>query len=99
MGHKSREHRTTEIYAPFAPDYLDDASRAIDAYFEELRASYAPEIKPHFQVRNPQAIDIAIKTGAGDALQNIYYIQLKQHTKGIVVPICREDSREKCRQK
>lgn len=69
LGHKSREHRTTEIYAPFAPDYLGDATLAIDAYFDELRASYAPEIKSHFQVVSHQITDIVEKIGAGDERQ------------------------------
>jgi len=36
LGHRS-EHKTTEIYAHYAPDYLGDAAGAIDEYFRELR--------------------------------------------------------------
>ena len=69
LGHKSREHRTTEIYAPFAPDYLTGASEAIDAYFGALRANYAPEPKRYFQPEILQATDNKEKNGAGDEIR------------------------------
>ena len=36
LGHKSSGYSTTERYAKYAPDYLSHATRAIDAYFDEL---------------------------------------------------------------
>src|SRR5205823_11156641 len=39
LGHKSREYRTTELYAAFDPAYLENAVRAIDLLFDGLRAS------------------------------------------------------------
>jgi hypothetical protein len=38
LGHKSRDHRTTDLYAAFNPAYLQNAVRAIDLLFEKLRA-------------------------------------------------------------
>jgi len=69
LGHKSRENRTTEIYAPFAPDYLTAASEAIDAYFGALRANYAPVPKRYFQPKIAQATDSKEKIGAGDEIR------------------------------
>ena len=40
LGHKSQA-RTTERYAKFRPDYLNEAVKAIDAYFTDLRAASA----------------------------------------------------------
>ena len=76
LGHKSREHRTTEIYAPFAPDYLTGASEAIDSYFGALRANYAPVPKRYFQPEIVQVTDVEGKSGAGDESphQNFYII-------------------------
>ena len=37
LGHKQRDISTTEIYAPFSPDYLEAAVRAIDVMFDRLR--------------------------------------------------------------
>ena len=39
LGHKSRDYRTTELYAAFDPAYLQNAVRAIDLLFDKLRAS------------------------------------------------------------
>jgi len=38
MGHKSRDYRTTDLYAAFNPAYLQNAIRVIDLLFEKLRA-------------------------------------------------------------
>ena len=46
LGHKSRDYRTTELYAAFDPAYLQNAVRAIDLLFEKLRASFAPWTNP-----------------------------------------------------
>ena len=69
LGHKSREYRTTELYAPFDPDYLSEATIAIDAFFDSLLASYSPVIKPYFSVRTPQVTDVERKSGAGDEIR------------------------------
>ena len=43
LGHKSRDYRTTELYAAFDPSYLSNAVRAINSLFDgparQLRAS------------------------------------------------------------
>jgi len=57
LGHKSREHRTTELYAPFDPDYLSAATVAIDSFFDSLLASYSPVPKPYFLPESPQITD------------------------------------------
>jgi len=69
LGHKPREYRTTEIYAPFAPDYLTAASAAIDAYFGALRASYAPEPQRFFRTEIQQVTDNKEENGAGDEIR------------------------------
>jgi len=69
LGHKSREHRTTELYAPFDPDYLSDATIAIDAFFDSLLASYSPVPKPYFLVKTPQITDNKEENGAGDEIR------------------------------
>jgi hypothetical protein len=38
LGHKSRDYRTTDLYAAFNPAYLQTAVRAVDLLFEKLRA-------------------------------------------------------------
>ena len=37
LGHRASEYKTTEIYAHYAPDYLDNAATAIDSYFIDLQ--------------------------------------------------------------
>jgi hypothetical protein len=69
LGHKSREYRTTELYAPFDPDYLLEATISIDTFFESRLASYLPVPKPFFREELPQATENKQTTGAGDALQ------------------------------
>lgn len=39
LGHKRPDLSITEIYAPHDPTYLDNAVRAIDSFFAELRAN------------------------------------------------------------
>jgi len=68
LGHKSREHRTTELYAPFDPDYLSTATVAIDAFFDGLLASYSPVPKPYFLPERPQVTDSKEENGAGDEI-------------------------------
>jgi len=76
LGHKSRDHRITELYAPLNPDYLETPTLAIESYFGALCANLAPEIKPHFQIESAQATDKLEKNGAGEAplLQLITFI-------------------------
>ena len=40
LGHRT-EHLTTEVYAPFAPDYLMQGRAAINAWMKEIRALLA----------------------------------------------------------
>jgi integrase len=40
LGHKSRDYRTTELYAAFDPSYLSNAVRAIELLFDGLRARF-----------------------------------------------------------
>jgi integrase len=44
LGHTQQDHRTTEIYAPFAPEYLQRARSAIDAYMEDLQKRCASPV-------------------------------------------------------
>ncbi len=37
LGHKRQELSITEVYAPYDPSYLGEATRAIDAFFAKLR--------------------------------------------------------------
>jgi len=69
LGHKSREYLTTELYAPFDPDYLSEATIAIDTFFENPLASYSPVIKPYFSVKLPQVTNVEEKSGAGDEIR------------------------------
>lgn len=39
LGHKRPDLSITEIYAPHDPTYLDNAVRAIDSFFADLRAN------------------------------------------------------------
>ena len=57
LGHKSREYRTTELYAAFDPAYLTNAVRSIDGLFDALRASCAPVDDPFFRVAHRQRFD------------------------------------------
>jgi integrase len=69
LGHKSRDYRTTELYAAFDPAYLQDAVRAIDLLFDKLRASSAPVDEPFFRGVHQQDIEISWKFGAGDGIR------------------------------
>jgi integrase len=69
LGHKSREYRTTELYAAFDPAYLSNAVHAIDLLFERLRASFAPVDDPFFRVLGHQRIDADWNFGAGDGIR------------------------------
>jgi integrase len=69
LGHKSRDYRTTELYAAFDPAYLENAVRAIDLLFEKLRASFAPVDEPFFRVLGHQHIDTDWKFGAGEGIR------------------------------
>jgi integrase len=42
LGHKRKDVSTTEIYAPFSPDYLEASVSAIDAFFDRLRTICVP---------------------------------------------------------
>ena len=69
LGHKSRDYRTTELYAAFDPAYLQNAVRAIDLLFEKLRASFAPVDEPFFRAVHRQDIEIDWKFGAGEGIR------------------------------
>ena len=69
LGHKSRDYRTTELYAAFDPAYLSNAVQAIDLLFEKLRASFAPVDEPFFRTVRQQRIDIEWKFGAGEGIR------------------------------
>jgi hypothetical protein len=69
LGHKSRDYRTTELYAAFDPAYLQNAVRAIDLLFERLRASFAPVDVPLFRAVYRQRFDMNWKFGAGEGIR------------------------------
>jgi integrase len=69
LGHKSRDYRTTELYAAFDPAYLSNAVNAIDKLFDELRASFAPVDKVFFKPVQKQDTDSILKFGAGEAIR------------------------------
>jgi integrase len=69
LGHKSRDYRTTELYAAFDPAYLQNAVRAIDLLFEKLRASFAPVDDPLFRAVHQQRTEIDWKFGAGEGIR------------------------------
>jgi integrase len=69
LGHKSRDYRTTELYAAFDPAYLQNAVRAIDLLFEKLRASFAPVDDPFFRAVHRQRVEIDWKFGAGEGIR------------------------------
>jgi integrase len=71
LGHKSRDYRTTELYAAFDPAYLNKALRAIDGLFDALRASYAPVDEPFFRVAHGQHFDFEEKFGAGEGIRTL----------------------------
>jgi integrase len=71
LGHKSRDYRTTELYAAFDPAYLDSAVRAIDLLFDRLRASFAPVDEPLFTVTHRQNIEFPWKSGAGEGIRTL----------------------------
>ncbi len=39
LGHKRQDLSITEVYAPYDPGYLGEATKAIDSFFAELRAN------------------------------------------------------------
>ena len=69
LGHKTRDYRTTELYAAFDPAYLQNAVRAIDLLFERLRASFAPVDEPLFRAVYRQRVEIDWKFGAGEGIR------------------------------
>ena len=69
LGHKSRDYRTTELYAAFDPAYLRNAVRAIDLLFDGLRASFAPVDEPLFRAVHRQRIEMDWKFGAGEGIR------------------------------
>ena len=71
LGHKSRDYRTTELYAAFDPAYLTNAVRAIDGLFDALRASRAPVDEPFFRVIHRQHFDFEGKFGAGEGIRTL----------------------------
>ena len=71
LGHKSRDYRTTELYAAFDPAYLENAVRAIDSLFDGLRASSAPVDDPFFRAATRQDFDFNWKSGAGEGIRTL----------------------------
>ena len=71
LGHKSRDYRTTELYAAFDPAYLENAVRAIDLLFDGLRASSAPVDDPFFRAATRQDFDFNWKSGAGEGIRTL----------------------------
>jgi integrase len=71
LGHKSRDYRTTELYAAFDPSYLSNAVRAIELLFDGLRASFAPVDEPFFKGSRYQPIDLIWKSGAGEGIRTL----------------------------
>ena len=71
LGHKSRDYRTTELYAAFDPAYLTNAVRAIDGLFDALRASRAPVDEPFFRIAHRQRFDFEGKFGAGEGIRTL----------------------------
>ena len=69
LGHKSRDYRTTELYAAFDPAYLSNAVRAIDLLFDRLRATFAPVDEPFFKVLGHQHVDLNCNFGAGEGIR------------------------------
>jgi integrase len=71
LGHKSRDYRTTELYAAFDPAYLENAVRAIDLLFAGLRANGAPVDEPFFRFVPRQVLDFLWKSGAGEGIRTL----------------------------
>ncbi len=71
LGHKSRDYRTTELYAAFDPVYLSNAVRATNLLFDELRASYAPVDEVFFKPHHSQRIDVTGIFGAGEGIRTL----------------------------
>jgi hypothetical protein len=69
LGHKSRDYRTTDLYAAFDPAYLQNAVRAIDMLFERIRASFAPADEPFFGAVRHQCDGTNWKFGAGEGIR------------------------------
>jgi len=71
LGHKSRDFRTTELYAAFDPAYLQNAVGAINLLFEKLRASCAPVDEPFFRAIHRQQLEMNWKSGAGEGIRTL----------------------------
>ncbi len=71
LGHKSRDYRTTELYAAFDPSYLENAVRVIELLFDRLRASFAPVDEPFFGTVQRQPLEINWKSGAGEGIRTL----------------------------
>ena len=52
FGHKMPDVSTTEIYAPFDPSYLFNATAAIDAYFDALACELRVSSISEFLIEN-----------------------------------------------
>ena len=69
LGHKSRDFRTTELYAAFDPSYLSESVKAIELLFAELRANLAPVDEVFFKSVPANPSEDIRKFGAGDAIR------------------------------
>jgi len=68
LGHKSRDFRTTELYAPFDPTYLNQSKVAIDTYFGQLRAVCVSLRHRNVSPETPQTAVLKGKIGAGEVM-------------------------------
>ena len=69
LGHKSRDYRTTELYAAFdpAPTWTTQCAPS-NSLFDGLRASSAPVDDPFFRAATPQPLIPFWKSGAGEGI-------------------------------
>ena len=57
LGHKSSEHSTTEIYAPFDPAYLSKATEAINDFLYQVACELRVSSMSEFLINQAQAVD------------------------------------------
>jgi integrase len=79
MGHKAKDHDTTEIYAAYDPNYLAAAVAAIDGFMSEIgRVAARPIIRSKHQERSscvlvpfPEGACPQGKAGAGEGTRTL----------------------------
>lgn len=57
LGHKSSEHSTTEIYAPFDPAYLSKATEAIDDFLSQIACELRVNSMSEFLINQAEAVE------------------------------------------